>query len=209
MRIAQEGLRFILPSAGLAVLFALLGFGVPAVFFVLLACAFTFFFRDPDRVPPDGETTIVSPADGEVLGIEPIESDPRLGGPANKVIIFLSLYDVHIVRSPLAATVAAVDYRPGKFLQAFKPEAGELNESTTLTFRGGLVDAVMKMSVGVAARRIKAFVTPGQAVARGAKVGLMFFGSRVELVLPRAVAIKAGLHDKVKAGLTIIGEVTR
>jgi len=209
MRIAREGLRFILPSAGLAVLFALLGLGIPAVFFFLLACAFAFFFRDPDRVPPGGEGSIVSPADGEVLGVEPIESDARLGGPAVKVVIFLSLYDVHVVRAPLAATVAAVDHRPGKFLQAFKPEAGELNESTTLTFRGGRVDAVMKMSVGVAARRIKAFIAPGQAVARGEKVGLMFFGSRVELVLPGTVTIKAGLHDKVKAGLTIIGEVTR
>lgn len=207
MSIAKEGLRFILPSAGLAVLFALLGWAVPAVLFFVLACAFTFFFRDPDRVPPDGEALIVSPADGEVLGIEPLAADPRLGGPATKVIIFLSLYDVHIVRAPLGGTVAAVDYRPGKFLQAFKPEAGELNESTTLTFRGGLVDAVMKMSVGVAARRIKAFVAPGQAVARGAKVGLMFFGSRVELVLPAAVAVKAALHDKVKAGRTVIGEV--
>jgi len=209
MRIATEGLRFILPSAGLAVLFALLGLGLPAVLCFLLACAFTFFFRDPGRVPPDGEGLVVSPADGEVLGVEPVEADPRLGGPATKVVIFLSLYDVHVVRAPLAATVAAVDHRPGKFLQAFKPEAGELNESTTLTFRGGLVDAVMKMSVGVAARRIKAFVRPGQSVARGEKVGLMFFGSRVELVLPRTVAVKAGLHDKVKAGLTVIGEVTR
>lgn len=209
MSVAKEGLRFILPSAGAAVLFAILGLGVPAVLFFLLACAFTFFFRDPDRVPPDGERLVLSPADGEVLGVEPVEADAGLGGPATKVVIFLSLYDVHIVRAPLAATVAAVDHRPGKFLQAFKPEAGELNESTTLTFRGGLVDAVMKMSVGVAARRIKSFVEPGQTVARGERVGLMFFGSRVELTLPRSVAIKAALHDKVKAGLTIIGEVPR
>lgn len=209
MSVAKEGLRFILPSAGAAVLFAILGLGVPAVLFFLLACAFTFFFRDPDRVPPDGERLVLSPADGEVLGVEPVEADAGLGGPATKVVIFLSLYDVHIVRAPLAAAVAAVDHRPGKFLQAFKPEAGELNESTTLTFRGGLVDAVMKMSVGVAARRIKSFVKPGQTVARGERVGLMFFGSRVELTLPRSVAIKAALHDKVKAGLTIIGEVPR
>lgn len=209
MSVAKEGLRFILPSAGAAVLFAILGVGVLAILFFLLACAFTFFFRDPDRVPPDGERLVVSPADGEVLGVEPVEAGAGLGGPATKVVIFLSLYDVHIVRAPLAATVAAVDYRPGKFLQAFKPEAGELNESTTVTFRGGLADAVMKMSVGVAARRIKSFVKPGQAVARGERVGLMFFGSRVELTLPRSVAIKAALHDKVKAGLTIIGEVPR
>lgn len=209
MSVAKEGLRFILPAAGLAVLFALLGLAVPAVLFFLLAGAFTFFFRDPRRVPPEGEHLIVSPADGEVLGVKAVEMDTGLGGPASKVVIFLSLYDVHIVRAPLAATVAAVDRRPGKFLQAFKPEAGALNASTTLTFRGGRVDAVMKMSVGVAARRIKSFVRPGQSVARGEKVGLMFFGSRVELTLPRNVVLKARLHDKVKAGLTVIGEVPR
>jgi phosphatidylserine decarboxylase len=207
MSIAPEGLRFILPAAGLAVLFAILGLGPLAVLFFFLACAFTFFFRDPERVPPDGESLVVSPADGEVLGVEAIESHPGLGGPATKVTIFLSLLDVHLVRAPLAGTVASVERRPGKFLQAFKPEAGELNESTTLALKGGPAEAVMKMSVGVAARRIKTFVKPGEAVRRGEKVGLMFFGSRVELTLARTVTVKAALHDKVKGGTTVIGEV--
>jgi phosphatidylserine decarboxylase len=207
MSFAPEGLRFILPAAGLAVLFAIFGVGPLALLAFLCACAFAFFFRDPNRVPPDGEDLLVSPADGEVLGVEAIDALPGLGGPATKVTIFLSLLDVHIVRAPVAATVASVVYRPGKFLQAFRPEAGELNESTTLELKGGRADAVMKMSVGVAARRIKTFVKPGEAVGRGQKVGLMFFGSRVELTLPRTVTIKAGLHDKVKAGQTVIGEV--
>ncbi len=207
MRIATEGLRFILPAAGLAVLFALLRLGPLAVLAFLLACAFTFFFRDPDREPPDGEDLVVAPADGEILGLETVDAHPALGGPATKVTIFLSLLDVHFVRAPLGATIAGVEYKPGKFLQAFKPEAGELNESTTLTLKGGRIDAVMKMSVGVAARRIKTFVKPGETVARGQKVGLMFFGSRVELALPRNVTIKAALHDKVKGGMTVIGEV--
>lgn len=207
MKVAREGLRFILPAAGLAVLLAILGIGLLALLSFLFACAFTFFFRDPDRVPPAGEHLLVSPADGEVLGVDPIDAPPGIDGPAVKVTIFLSLYDVHIVRAPLAATVASVDYRPGKFVPAYKPEAGEHNESTTLALKGGRVDAIMKMIVGVAARRIKTFVLPGQAVTRGQKVGLMFFGSRVELTLPARVAIKAGLHDKVKAGETVIGEV--
>ncbi len=207
MKVAREGLRFILPAAGLAVLFALLGAGVPALLFFLFACAFTFFFRDPDRVPPPGEHLIVSPADGEVLGVEPVDAPPGLDSPATRITIFLSLYDVHIVRAPLAATVASADHHPGKFLPAYRPEAGEHNESTTLALKGGRVEAVMKMIVGVAARRIKSFVKPGQPVTRGQRVGLMFFGSRVELTLPARVTIKAGLHDKVKAGETVIGEV--
>ena len=207
MRIAKEGLRFILPAAGLAVLFGLLGLGGLALLAFLFACAFTFFFRDPDRVPPAGEHRLVAPADGEVLGLETVEAAPGLAGPATKLTIFLSLTDVHIVRAPLAATVASVDHRPGRFLPAYKPEAGERNESTTLALKGGQIDAVMKMSVGVAARRIMCFVQPGEALARGQRVGLMLFGSRVELTLARGVALRVGLHDKVKAGETVIGEV--
>jgi phosphatidylserine decarboxylase len=207
MRIAKEGLRFILASLGLSALFGLVGVAFLSLLFFVLACAFTFFFRDPDRVPPAGEHLIVSPADGEVLGVEAVEAPPGLDGPANKVTIFLSLFDVHIVRSPFAATIASADHRPGRFLPAYKPEAGEHNESTTLVLGGGRFAAVMKMIVGVAARRIKSFVKPGDSVTRGQKVGLMLFGSRVELTLPRNVAVKAALHDKVKAGETVIGEV--
>ena len=207
MKIAKEGLRFILPSAGLALLCGALGLDVLAFVLFLLACAFAFFFRDPDRVPPAGENLLVSPADGEVLGIEALEAHPALPGPVSRITIFLSLYDVHIVRAPLAATVASVDYHAGKFLPAYKPEAGEHNESTTLVLKGAAIDAVMKMIVGVAARRIKSFVRAGDTAVRGGKVGLMFFGSRVELTVPRSVVLKVRLHDKVKAGQTVIGEV--
>jgi len=207
MRIAEEGLRFILPSAGLAILFALTGWWPLVVFFLLLAAAFTFFFRDPDRVPPPGEQLLVSPADGEVLGIDALPSHPDLAGLVNKITIFLSLTDVHLVRSPLTATVVRTDYQPGKFLPAYKPEAGTHNESNTLVLKGGRTDLVMKMIVGVAARRIKCFVQAGAAVDRGQKVGLMYFGSRVELTLPPNVVLKVGLHQKVKAGETVIAEV--
>jgi len=207
MRIAKEGLPFILSSLALTLAFLAQGWWPFSALFLLLACAFTFFFRDPDRVPPPGEHLLVSPADGEVLGIDALPSHPDLAGPVNKVTIFLSLYDVHLVRSPLTATVVRADYHPGKFLPAYKPEAGAYNESNTLVLKNGLTDLVMKMIVGVAARRIKCFVQAGAAVARGQKVGLMYFGSRVEITLPQNVAIKVGLHQKVKAGETVIAEV--
>ena len=207
MRVAREGLKFILASTALAALFGILGLGVLAFVLLLLAGAFTFFFRDPDRVPPPGDGLLVSPADGEVLGLEDVPSHPDLDGPARRITVFLSLYDVHLVRAPVAGTVARADYRPGKFLPAYKPEAGEHNESRTLVLKGGRTDLVMKMIVGVAARRIKAFVKAGEAVERGQKVGLMYFGSRVEITVPARVAIQVRLHDKVKAGLTVIGEV--
>ncbi len=207
MRTAKEGLPFILSSLVLTLAFLAQGWWPLAVLFLILAAAFIFFFRDPDRAPPPGEHLLVSPADGEVLGVDAIPSHPDLAGPVNKITIFLSLTDVHLVRSPLAATVVRADYHPGKFLPAYKPEAGEHNESNTLVLKGGRTDLVMKMIVGVAARRIKCFVKAGAAVARGQKVGLMYFGSRVELTLPRDAAVKVGLHQKVKAGETVIAEV--
>ena len=203
MRVAKEGLRFILPAAGLAVMFVLFGLGGLAALFLVLAAALVFFFRDPDRVPPAGEHLLVSPADGEVLGVESVETP---AGPATKLTIFLALYNVHLVRAPFAATVASADYHPGKFLPAYRPEAGAHNESQTLALKGSRFDAVLKMIVGVAARRIKCFVKAGEAVERGQRIGLMFFGSRVELTLPRGASVKVGLHDRVKAGETVIAE---
>jgi len=207
MRVAKEGLRLILAATVLAVLFGAVGLPALALLLLLLAGAFAFFFRDPDRVPPAGEDLLVSPADGEVLGVEELPGHPDLAGPARRITIFLSLLDVHLVRAPLAGTVVRTDYHAGKFLPAYKPEAGEHNESQTLVVKGGRADLVMKMIVGVAARRIRAYVKPGDAIGRGQKVGLMFFGSRVELTVPSGVAIRVGLHDKVKAGQTVIGEV--
>jgi phosphatidylserine decarboxylase len=207
MRVAKEGLRFIVPATGLAAVFGIVGLGGLAAFFVVLAAALVFFFRDPDRVPPAGGHLLVSPADGEVLGVEPVETPPGLDGPATKLTIFLALYNVHLVRAPFAATVASAEYHPGKFLPAYKPEAGAHNESQTLILKSDRLDAVLKMIVGVAARRIKCFVQAGEAVERGQRIGLMFFGSRVELVLPRSASVKVGLHDRVKAGETVIAEV--
>ncbi len=207
MSIAKEGLKFILPAAALAVVFWVIGWWPLAVLFTLLAGTFLFFFRDPRRVPPEGEHLLVSPADGEVLGIDALDIHPDLGVPVNRVSIFLSLLDVHLVRAPLAATVGRIDYHAGRFHPAYKPEASTANESNTLVLRGNRISLVMKQIVGVAARRIKCFVKENEAVSRGQKVGLMYFGSRVEIYLPRDVAIKTGLNQKVKAGESVIAEV--
>src|SRR5512135_146600 len=202
MPIAKEGLKFILPSFGLAVLLWLIGWWPAALFFLLLGAAFTFFFRDPARSGPEGDHLLLSPADGLVMGVESLPSHPDLAGPVRKVSIFLSLLDVHLVRSPLSATVRRIDYHPGKFHPAYKPEASTDNESNTMLLKGGRTPLVMKQIVGVAARRIKCFVRENDPVARGQKVGLMYFGSRVEIYLPGNVAVRAGLNQKVRAGET-------
>ena len=207
MSIAKEGLKFILAAAVLAVLFWGQGWWPLGLFFLVLAAAFLFFFRDPRRTPPAGEHLLVSPADGRVLGVEALPSHPDLVGPATKVSIFLSLTDVHLVRSPLASTVSRVEYHPGKFLPAYRPESSAANESNTLVLRGAKTALVLKQIVGVAARRIKCYVKEGQSVSRGEKIGLMYFGSRVEITLPQGAAARVGLNDRVKGGLTVIAEV--
>lgn len=207
MRIAKEGLIFLLPALAAGLAGVLLGWIPLAVLGFLPAAAFAFFFRDPERTPPPGENLLVSPADGRVVRIDPLENDPEIGGPAVRVAVFLSLTDVHLTRSPLTASVAKADYHPGKFFPAYRDEASELNESNTLVLSGGPVPLVLKQIVGVAARRIKSFVRAGDAVRRGQRVGLMYFGSRVEITLPRDAVLRVAPGHRVRGGETVIAEV--
>ena len=207
MKIAKEGIPFILPAAALAALFALPGWWPATVLFGLLAAAFVFFFRDPERRPPEGEGLVVSPADGKVVRIDTVDSHPDLPGPVTRVAIFLSLFDVHLTRSPLSGEVRRVDYHPGTFFPAYRDEASSLNESNGILITGGPAPVFVKQIVGVAARRIKGFVRAGDRVARGQRIGLMYFGSRVEITFPPGVTIKAGLGQKVRGGESVIAEV--
>jgi len=207
MTIGKEGLKFILPSAALAAAFGALSLWPAAAFFLLAAAALTFFFRNPARTPPPGEHLVLSPADGRVLAVEALDGHPDLAGPVNRITVFLSLLDVHFVRCPLSATLSRMDYHPGKFLPAYRPEAGDVNESRTLVLKGRAADLVLKLIVGVAARRIKCYASEGDAVERGRLIGLMYFGSRAELFLPAGAAVKVAPGDKVKGGLSVIAEV--
>jgi phosphatidylserine decarboxylase len=207
MKIAREGLLFILPALALTVLFALPGWWPAAGFFALLAAAFAFFFRDPARRPPDGEHLVVSPADGKVVRIDTFPSHPDIPGPVTRVCVFLSLYDVHLTRAPLAGDVRRVDYHPGKFFPAYRDEASTLNESNGILLAGERVPLFVKQIVGVAARRIKCFVRAGERVVRGQKIGLMYFGSRLEITFPPGITIRAGVGQKVRAGESVIAEV--
>ena len=207
MRIAREGWRFVLPCLGAGLLSAWLGWPVPAVAFLLLAGAFVFFFRDPLRSAPGGDTDILSPADGTVLNIETLDSHPWLGTPATRITIFLSLLNVHVTRSPVSGFVDKVEYQPGRFFPASSEEAGRKNESHSLSIRGTKVDVHLKQIVGVAARRIKCDIKQGERIERGQKIGLMYFGSRVEISLSRATVSAVVRRQKVRAGETILAEV--
>jgi phosphatidylserine decarboxylase len=208
MSIAKDGLKFVLPALAVGVAFLALGWWPAAVPFLLLTLAFAFFFRDPRRAAPEGPGLIVSPADGKVLAVDRIDASPDLpgGGPASRVTIFLSLFNVHLTRAPLAGEVRDVRYTPGRFLPAYREEAGRVNESNALLLEGAATTVHVKQIVGVAARRIKTFVRSGQSVERGAKIGLMYFGSRVELTLPAACRLRVGLGAAVRGGTTVIAE---
>lgn len=177
------------------------------MFFFLLAAAFAFFFRDPGRIPPAGQRLVLSPADGLVVNIEDFSEQPEMTGPGHKISIFLSLFDVHFTRSPLAAEIVKVAYQPGKFFPAYRQEASSQNESNSLVLRTAAGDLFLRQIVGIAARRIKCYVKPGDRVQTGQKIGLMYFGSRVELYLPVDIELKISPGQKVKGGLTIIGEI--
>jgi phosphatidylserine decarboxylase len=209
MKIAKEGFLFILPALALFILFLAVKWWPLALLFLLLALAFTFFFRDPTRVSPEGDDFLLSPADGKVVKIESFTTHPELSAPGVVVSIFLSLFDVHLTRSPLSGTVVKMDYRPGKFFPAYKDEAGTQNESRSLFIRGPKARILVKQIVGVAARRIKCFVHENEKISRGQKIGLMYFGSRVDLYLPPEIQVRTGLAHKVKAGLTVIAEVKK
>ena len=170
-----------------------------------------WFFRDPPRRIPEAPGLIVSPADGKIVAIEEIEHDEFLGGPAVMIGIFLSIFNVHINRTPVAGQVVGLRYRPGKYLNALRPESARENEQlavrmqeTEFPFRRYIVRQI----TGAIARRIVCWLKPGDRLTRGEQFGMIKLGSRTELLLPREAALKlrVQLGDKVKAGTSILAE---
>ncbi len=167
---------------------------------------FTFnFFRDPPRRVPSEAKLLVSPADGTVVEISEAEEPEFLRAPCTKIGIFLSVFDVHINRSPCEGTVRATRYTPGKFLDARHPDSGRLNESNTIH----LGDVVVKQIAGLIARRIVCEARPDDTLERGQKFGMIKFGSRTELYIPKnqVEEIRVKLKDKVKGGETVVARV--
>ena len=172
--------------------------------FLVLAAFFLFFFRDPDRQVPTGPNLVLSPADARVMVAGEL---PWPGAPAGewKVIsMFLSPMDVHINRTPVAGTVRHVEFHPGQFFPAYKKEAGELNEWTEVWFDRPGGPIVVRQIVGILARRIVCRVTEGQQVSAGERFGVMKFGSRIDLFLPKSATILVKAGDKVVGGETTL-----
>lgn len=201
-------LALVLIGVGLYLLNPWLAWLVVPVWLWLLA-----FFRDPERLLPEGKATWVSPADGLVSDITQIDHDPLLGGPAVRVGIFLSVFNVHVNRSPCDGKVLKTIYKEGKFINALKHnEASSDNESNTIVIgdETGRPTAVVKQIVGLIARRIISTTPEGTIVQRGQRIGMIKFGSRTELVIPTWLSpeIRVKVGQKVCGAADIIAVVT-
>src|ERR1700723_779282 len=168
---------------------------------VLLAAFFLWFFRDPPRTIPSGAGLIVSPGDGLVTEAVTIATPE---GPRQRISIFLNVFNVHVNRSPIGGVLSCVHYQKGKYLNAMNPASADRNEQNAVTVKGEGFEVTFKQIAGLLARRIVFTLGEGDTVERGQRVGLIKFGSRVDVILPAQAAIKIKVGDKVKGGSSVL-----
>jgi len=204
MPIAREGWVFILPPLGLAVMLWALEWQAAAFGAVVLAVAVALFFRDPPREIPRGEGLLLAPADGTVVQVTPYSGN-ELGGKATQLSIFLSVLDVHVNRAPFPAVVERVDYRAGGFRLAWHNEASAANEQNLIVLKAPEGRLAVKQIAGFLARRIVCRVVTGQKLEAGERIGMIRFGSRVDLIVPAGAEVYVKPGDRVKGGISVVG----
>jgi phosphatidylserine decarboxylase len=209
--IHREGWRFIAIFAAVTLLLFWLGFQPLAWLGVILTLWCAYFFRDPERVTPLGDGLVVSPADGRVSAIETVIPPPELDlprEPMTRISIFMNVFDVHVNRSPVPGRVVKLTYVPGLFLNAELDKASEDNERQALTLEmtNGTKLGVVQIA-GLIARRIVKFVGEGESLSVGQRFGLIRFGSRVDVYLPKSVAPLACLGQRAVAGETVLADL--
>lgn len=206
--IILDAFRFVIPLA-LVVAGALWwGNRGVAVLCVLLALFVLWFFRNPERTIPGDPGVIVSPADGRVLKIEEVDEEELLGGRFRKISIFMSVFNVHVNRSPCEGTVRAIQYRKGKFLSANLDKASSQNERNSLvieTDKGAKI--IVVQIAGLIARRIVCWAQEGTSLQRGERFGLIRFGSRLEVFMPTDAEVLVKVGDRVTAGHSKVGKL--
>ena len=205
---AKEGVPFIGAAVGVTLLAGWLGWIIVAVGAAILTLFVSWFFRNPSRVIPQGPRLVVAPGDGKVLAIEK-EFEPRfIKDPSIRISIFLNVFDVHINRIPCEGIIEDVQYQPGLFLVASKPDATLRNEQNALMIRTVQGTKVLCVQVaGLIARRIVCWISPGDQAVCGERFGLIRFGSRMDTFLPIGTAVKVAVGDRVIGGETILGEL--
>ena len=205
--VAREGYPFIAFAAFACLIFALLGHDFTALSTLLLTGFVLYFFRDPDRIAPDADDAVVSPADGKVILIEKIFDDRFVNEHVYKVSIFMSVFDVHVNRAPYSGRVEKIQYTPASFYAAHTDQGGLANEHCGVIFSTEKFRFAIVQVAGLVARRIVCWVEKGDTIERGRRFGLIRFGSRVDMYLPQNMQIEVRSGQKVKAGETVIGYI--
>lgn len=204
--VERAGYPFIFAAAFATAVFALLGLTVGALLGLLITFFFCFFFRDPDRIIPNDKHAIVSPADGKVVLAQRVDSGPYVEGPSMKVSIFMSLFNVHVNRIPGEGIVKQICYNPGKFLAAYKEKASMDNEQNAVFINSPDGEQICMVQIaGIVARRIISRVRQGDSVRRGEKMGMICFGSRLDVYLPETSRLVVKKGEKVRSGSSVLG----
>lgn len=206
LTIDRAATPFVLIALLPAAMSFVLGAPVTGTVLLLLPAAIGLFFRDPDRLPPQDSQVVLSPADGVVMHAGVARPDEAPAGTWNQVTIFLSVLDVHINRAPTAGVVTRVEYVPGSFHAAFRKDAYRNEHSEIWLDRSG-IPVVFRQVVGLLARRVVCRVKAGDVLRAGDRIGLMKFGSRMDVFLPAAATIMVKPGDRVRGGETVIGRL--
>jgi phosphatidylserine decarboxylase len=207
VKLDSAGYPFIGGTVAVAFAAALTVGSVGAVPLLILAAFFTYFFRDPHRASPSGEHIVLSPADGRVLVAGPAHPDVTPPGQWLQLSIFLSPMDVHINRTPVPGLVTKVDFRKGRYLPAYHHDAATRNERSEVWVDRNGRTVVFRQIVGILARRVVCRVKPGDRLAPGQRVGIMKFGSRMDVFLPLTATLLVREGDKVVGGETVIANL--
>lgn len=202
----SDAYRFLIPVLVISGLSAYLGYTAACLALLLLAGFICYFFRNPAREVPAGLHLVVSPADGRIVRVSENKGDTD-GEPGGYLIsIFLNIFDVHVNRSPISGELERFEYRRGKFRAAFEDEASIVNEQNVLTIRGDRAHVVVKQIAGLIARRVVCWKKQGQRMEKGELIGLIRFGSRVDISLPKEFRPHVEVGDRVKGGSSVLGE---
>ncbi|GAB6267834.1 MAG: phosphatidylserine decarboxylase [Smithella sp.] len=204
--IARGGYPFIVLSLVTTVFIAFFGIGWLTILFAFITFFIIWFFRNPDRYFQDEEKVLISPADGKIIKIEDVEVDGTISGKFKKISIFMNVFNVHVNRAPYSGEIEAINYHEGKFFSANLDKASLDNERNEIMIRTEDGRSLWMVQIaGLIARRIVCWVNVGTNVKKGERVGLIRFGSRVDVYLPEDSRISVKLKDKVKAGETVLG----
>jgi len=207
--VARTGYSFIFASAFTTCVFALLELAAPALLGLIVTFFICFFFRDPDRVVPNGKGLVVSPADGRVLSAGRVGSGPFSEEPCIRISIFMSVFNVHVNRIPHEGRVKSIRYSPGKFFSANLRKASGHNEHNAVLLEtdDGNYICVVQIA-GLIARRIICRLQENETVPRGQRFGMICFGSRLDVYLPPDSKLRITAGDRVKAGTSVLGDLT-